>query len=100
MVLGFKNLTKRSQLIKSAFVYILQCNDNSLYTGWTYDVEKRFEQHNNGTGARYTRARLPVNIVYFEELSSRSLAQKRECEIKKLTRAEKLKLIQNHVVSL
>ena len=60
------------------FVYILRCADDSLYTGITTDVSRRCDQHNAGTASRYTRSRLPIRLVYEEELTSRSLALKRE----------------------
>jgi putative endonuclease len=79
------------------FVYILKCNDNTLYCGYTNNLENRLKVHNGtggqGTGAKYTRARRPVTLVYSEEYSSRSAATKREAEIKKLTRDKKLQLI-------
>lgn len=76
------------------YVYILRCADNTLYTGWTTNLDKRLKTHNNGKGAKYTRARLPVEIVYFEEFDNKKDAMKRECEIKKLSRKEKLNLIE------
>lgn len=81
------------------FVYILRCNDNTLYTGWTTDLNKRLKCHNSGKGAKYTRCRLPVEIVHYENLPDKSSALKRECEIKKLSRAEKLILIENTINS-
>ena len=75
------------------YVYIVQCRDGSLYTGWITDVEKRVAAHNAGTGAKYTKSRHPVTLVYFEALDSKSEAMKREAAIKKLTRSEKLELI-------
>lgn len=75
------------------YVYILKCNDNSLYTGYTVNLERRIEAHNKGLGAKYTRGRLPVEIVYQEVFSSKSEAIKREIELKKLSRLEKLDLI-------
>lgn len=75
------------------FVYILSCADGTLYTGTTNDVEKRVKTHNAGHGAKYTRARLPVSLVYTEEVSDKSEALRREIAIKRLSRAEKLKLI-------
>lgn len=81
------------------FVYILRCNDNTLYTGWTTDLNKRLKCHNSGKGAKYTRCRLPVEIVHYENLPDKSSALKRECEIKKLSRAEKLILIENAINS-
>ena len=75
------------------YVYILKCNDNTLYTGWTTSLEKRLKTHNSGKGAKYTRVRLPVEIVYFEEFEDKKDAMKREYEIKQLSRKDKLKLI-------
>ena len=75
------------------FVYILECSDGTLYTGYTNDVDARVKKHNAGKGAKYTRSRLPVIACYREELDSKSLAMKREYKIKKLTRAQKLALI-------
>jgi len=75
-------------------VYILECNDNTLYTGVTNNIENRLQQHNHGlVGAKYTRARRPVKLVYTEAQKNRSEAMKREHAIKQLTRAEKLKLL-------
>ena len=79
-----------------AFVYILECGDGSLYTGWTTDVEERVKVHNSGLGAKYTRSRLPVKLVYVEEAIDRSAALKREAAIKKLTRRKKELLIKQH----
>lgn len=75
------------------YVYILKCSDNTLYTGWTTNLEKRLKVHNTGKGAKYTRVRLPVEIVYFEEFEDKKDAMKREYAIKQLSRQEKLKLI-------
>ena len=75
------------------YVYILKCSDNTLYTGWTTSLEKRLKTHNDGKGAKYTRVRLPVEIVYFEEFEDKKDAMKREYAIKQLSRQEKLKLI-------
>lgn len=75
------------------FIYIVECCDKSLYTGITNDLEKRLEKHNSGKGAKYTRGRGPIILKYFEKVSSKSTALKREIEIKKLTRAQKDKLI-------
>lgn len=68
------------------------CGDNTLYTGWTNDIEKRLTAHNCGRGARYTRTRLPVKLVYLEEHETKEQAMSREWHIKKLTREEKLTL--------
>lgn len=75
------------------YVYILKCADETLYTGWTNNLEKRINTHNKGKGAKYTRARLPVELVYSEVFECKIDAQKREYAIKKLKRSEKLKLI-------
>jgi len=75
------------------YVYILQCKDDTLYTGITTDVDKRLEAHRAGRGAKYTRGRGPLELVYREVCGTHSQALKREAEIKKLTRVEKLALI-------
>lgn len=75
------------------YVYILRCADNTLYTGWTNNLAKRVTCHNKGKGAKYTRGRLPVDLVYFEILTDKSSALKREYEIKKLPRDKKIQLI-------
>ena len=75
------------------FVYLLHCRDGSLYCGWTDDLERRVTTHNTGKGARYTRSRLPVRLVWSEAVADRSAALRRELAIKRLTRAEKLALL-------
>jgi putative endonuclease len=80
----------------NAFTYIVECADKTLYTGWTIDVEKRILAHNTKKGAKYTRNRLPVKLVYVESFPSKIEAQQREYAIKQLNRAEKLKLISAH----
>lgn len=75
------------------YVYIIRCADGSFYCGYTTDVEKRFEKHKSGKGAKYTRSHLPLEFVYIEEFESKSDALKRECEIKSMTRSQKEKLI-------
>ena len=75
------------------FVYIIRCKDNSLYTGWTTDLKRRIKEHNNGTGAKYTRGRYPVKLVYCEEVKSKEEAAKREYEIKQLSKEQKEKII-------
>jgi predicted GIY-YIG superfamily endonuclease len=74
-------------------VYIVRCADSSLYTGIAKNVEKRIKQHNVGRGAKYTYSRLPVELVYSESADTRETALRREIEIKRLERGEKLKLI-------
>ncbi|MCI8992553.1 MAG: GIY-YIG nuclease family protein [Eubacterium sp.] len=78
------------------FTYILKCADNSLYTGWTNDIEHRLEMHNRKKGAKYTRGRTPVELVYLEISDTKEEAMKREAAIKKLTRTEKEKLIDSY----
>ncbi|MFI3313151.1 MAG: GIY-YIG nuclease family protein [Eubacteriales bacterium] len=72
---------------------MLRCADGTLYTGWTNDMEKRLHAHQSGKGAKYTKVRLPVELVYLEEHETKGAAMSRECAIKALTRVEKLKLI-------
>ena len=76
------------------YVYLLRCSDGSLYCGWTSDLSARVASHNNGTGAKYTRSRLPVELVYFEEYEERREAMSREWHIKRMRREEKLKLLE------
>ena len=78
------------------FVYILKCVDNTLYTGITNDLEKRLQAHNDGTGAKYTRGRRPVEVVFKQEFYSKSDAMKEEMRIKKLNRSEKLILLKEN----
>lgn len=76
------------------YTYILRCADGTLYTGWTNDLTKRLAAHNAGTGSKYTRSRLPVELAYYEEHDTKQDAMRREWAIKNLTRQEKLTLIQ------
>lgn len=80
------------------YVYIVKCSDGTYYTGYTNDLEKRLLAHNAGKGAKYTRNRLPVEMVYFEEYEDKSEAMKREYAIKRLTRKQKEKLISGKVL--
>ena len=75
-------------------VYVLQCGDGSLYTGISTDVDRRLEEHRSGKGAKYTRSRGPLELVYREVCTDKSAALRRELEIKALSRTEKLKLIE------
>lgn len=75
------------------FVYILQCNDRTLYTGITNDIEKRLKVHSSGKGAKYVRRRLPIKLLYKEEHETKSDALKRELQIKRMNRKEKIELI-------
>jgi putative endonuclease len=78
---------------RPTFVYIVRCADGTLYTGWTVDLQHRLRMHNAGRGARYTRQHGPVELVYWEELASRSAALKREEEIKRRGRSYKERLV-------
>lgn len=75
------------------YTYMLRCADGSLYTGWTADMGRRLRQHQNGTGGKYTRSRLPVSLLYCEKHEDRYLAMSREAQIKRLTRKQKIELI-------
>ena len=80
------------------YAYIVKCSDGTYYTGYTNDLEKRLLAHNAGKGAKYTRNRVPVEMVYFEEYEDKSEAMKREYAIKRLTRKQKEKLISGKVL--
>ena len=82
------------------FTYIVRCADGSLYTGWTTDPERRTQAHNSGKGAKYTKARRPVELAYYEEFETKEQAMKREYAIKQLGRKEKQKLIAGKKVKL
>lgn len=75
------------------FAYLVRCADGSLYAGWTTDLDRRVAAHNAGTGARYTRSRLPVELAWSVELPDASAARREEARLKRLTRAEKLALV-------
>lgn len=77
------------------YVYLLRCCDGSLYCGWTTDLQKRVACHNRGHGAKYTRSRLPVKLVYAETWDERNLAMSRENRIKRMSKDEKEKLVRN-----
>lgn len=79
--------------MKRYYVYIARCSDDTLYTGYTNDLEAREAKHNEGQGARYTRARGPVEIIYSETFKTRSTAMKREYEIKQMKKEEKERLV-------
>ena len=78
---------------KAWAVYILRCNDDTLYTGITNNLEKRIIAHAAGKGSKYTRSRLPVELVYHEQAENRSEATRRELEIKRLSRGNKMKMM-------
>ncbi len=75
------------------YTYMLRCSDNTIYVGWTVDLEVRLKAHNAGIGARYTRGRLPVKLVYWEEQQDKSAALKREAAIRRLKKGQKEALI-------
>lgn len=78
------------------YVYILECQDGCLYTGWTTDVNRRLKEHNQGRGAKYTRSRLPVVLKYAQKFGTKRHAMQREYQIKQLSRQEKLRLIKRY----
>ena len=77
------------------YTYLLRCADGTLYCGWTNDLEKRVAAHNAGTGAKYTKSRRPVELTYCEAFATKQEAMRREAQIKRLTRQQKLMLIEN-----
>ncbi|MBQ2651127.1 MAG: GIY-YIG nuclease family protein [Clostridia bacterium] len=76
------------------YTYILKCADGTFYTGWTNDLDRRLAAHNAGKGGKYTRSHRPVSLAYFETFETREEAMRREVQIKQLTRAQKLELIE------
>lgn len=76
------------------YMYILRCSDDTLYTGWTNNLEKRLKAHNSKKGAKYTKNRLPTELVYYEEFETKQEAMSREWHVKRLSRSNKLKLIE------
>lgn len=80
------------------YTYMVRCSDDSLYTGWTSDIKRRVKEHNEGkNGAKCTKARRPVKLVYYEKFETKSEAMKRECAIKKLSKEEKENLVKNRL---
>ena len=77
------------------YTYIVRCKDGTFYCGWTNNLEKRIASHNAGTGAKYTKTRLPVELVYFETFDTKEAAMSREYAIKQLSRTQKIKLIES-----
>lgn len=75
------------------YTYIVRCKDETLYCGWTNNLEKRIASHNQGTGAKYTRNRRPVELVYYEAFDTKEAATRREYEIKQMSRNQKIALI-------
>lgn len=86
-------MTQRRNEKEVNYTYILKCADGTLYTGWTVDLERRVESHNSGKGAKYTRSRRPVELVYYEQYEERGEAMRREYAIKQMSREDKQKLI-------
>lgn len=84
-----------SKLKAHMYTYLLKCSDGTYYCGWTDSLEKRLKAHNSGKGSKYTRARLPVELVYYEEYETKQEAMSREWHIKRLSRSEKEKLIKS-----
>lgn len=82
------------------YTYIVRCSDGTYYTGWTNDIEKRMKAHNEGKGAKYTKTRRPVVLMYYESFHTKEEAMRREWEIKQLKRREKEKLMGNGEVNL
>lgn len=76
------------------YTYLVKCADNTLYCGWTNHLEKRMEAHNQGKGAKYTKTRRPVELVYYESYPTKEEAMRREVQIKKLSRKDKLFLVE------
>lgn len=77
------------------YTYMVECSDHTYYTGWTNDLEKRILAHNAGRGAKYTKPRRPVRLVYFEVFDSKEDAMRREWQIKQMSRAEKERLLED-----
>ncbi len=78
------------------YTYILECKDGTYYTGWTNNLDKRLKDHNDGKGAKYTKARIPVALIYYEEFQTKEEAMSREYAIKRMTRSEKSKLVSEY----
>lgn len=93
------DMTKSFYSIRMNYTYIVRCQDNTLYTGWTTDLKKRLKAHNEKKGAKYTKNRTPVTLVYYEEYETKQEAMKREYAIKQLSRAEKLELIEQQDIT-
>lgn len=79
----------------AAFTYLVECADGSYYAGWTTDLSVRLAAHNSGIGARYTRSRLPVRLVYWLEFADKQAAMRQEAAIKKMTRAQKKQMVES-----
>ena len=99
----YKRMIKKMEALEAAgkrpseegwLLYILRCQNDTFYTGVTKDLERRLKMHNEGKASRYTRARRPVELIYYEDCASRAQALTRECQVKALSRGEKEKLIE------
>ena len=88
-MLKLKSREKEKGNLKMHYTYMLRCKDNTYYTGYTNDLEKRVKAHNDGKGAKYTKGRGPVELIYYEEFEDKQSAMRREWEIKQLSRSEK-----------
>lgn len=86
-------MEKEAEQENRNYTYLVRCADGTLYCGWTNDLDKRIKAHNEGRGAKYTRSRRPVTLVYWEEFSTKTEAMQREAAVKKLTRQQKERLI-------
>ncbi len=89
-----KKAAQEKEKLLMNYTYILKCRDGSLYTGWTNNLERRVREHNAGKGAKYTKSRRPVSLVYFEVFDTKEEAMRREYAIKHLKRKDKLKLLE------
>ncbi|GAA0224068.1 hypothetical protein GCM10009000_043680 [Halobacterium noricense] len=90
---GTNRTTRSLSGVTTHWVYVIECNDGSFYTGYTTDVERRVAEHDTGEGAKYTRGRTPVELIHTERFDSKSAAMSREYEIKQLSRAQKEKVV-------
>lgn len=84
-----------SGMSRKSYIYIVRCSDGTLYTGWTTDIARRVREHNAGKGAKYTKSRRPVSLVYSEEFDTKEEAMRREYEIKHMSRKKKCGLLDN-----
>ena len=91
-----RDATNFVERMTEAWIYLLRCSDESLYTGWTVDLERRISRHQAGTASRYTRSRLPVELALALPMPDKTSARREEARIKRLSRAEKLALISDH----
>ena len=89
-------MEKTEEKTKKAYMYVVECADGTLYTGYTTNVEKRIKTHNSGKGAKYTRSRLPVKLIYQESFDSKEAAISAESYFKQKTRQQKLEYIEEH----